>query len=122
MVNDNVTHAYRVELNEFGKHAAELTLQVVVVLLHLLQEVFSSQQSIEMRIRCCVDIGWEMGHHVVDSLRHQLFVNLVEQVLDEGRVLLQGVGKGIADGCQFLIVATLEQHKNLVLNLQVGEG
>ena len=69
-----------------------------------------------------VDIGWEMGCHVVDSLRQQLFVDLVEEVLDLGRVLFEGVGKGVAGGNQLLLISTVEQHKHPILDLQVGKG
>ena len=122
LFSQDVAHAYRVQLYEFRKHLAELTLQVVTVLLHLLYEVFARQQGIKTSIDSRVDIGWQMGCQVVDAIRQQLFVNLVEQVLYQSRIALQGVGESIAGSYQFFVVPSFKKHKDLILDLQVGKS
>lgn len=97
LFGQNVAHAHGVELDEFGKHLAELALQVVTVLLHLPGEVFTRQQGIETCVHRCIDIGRQVGCHVVNALGQQILVYLIEQVLYQRRVALQGIGKGIAD-------------------------
>ena len=75
-----------------------------------------------MHIRRRVDIGRHVGYHVVDNVRQQLFVNPVKQVVNQGRILLQGVSESVAGGYQLFAVTSVEEHKHLILDLQVGKS
>ena len=83
LLGQHGAHAYGVELDQVREHLAKLALQVLAVLLHLHLHVLSSEQGIKGCIGSGLDIGWEMLRQVVDTLGHQVFIQLVENVLDE---------------------------------------
>ena len=128
----HVAHADRILFYQFREHLAERSRQVVAVLLHLSHHMLTGQQGIESSIGRGVDIGRQVRRQVVDGFRQQVFVELAEDVLDQRRVLLQRIDKGIAhpNKCRELhalrILTTvrflLEQQKHLILDFQVGEG
>ena len=74
------THAHRVHLDEFREHAAKLARQVVTVLLHLTHEMLAGEQGVKPRIGRGVNIGGNVFRHIVNGIRHQVFVQAVEHI------------------------------------------
>ena len=79
----HLAHANRVELNEFREHLSELTCQVLMVLLHLLDHVFLGQQTVEPCIHRGVDIGREVVFQIGHTITHQVIGQSVEDIPDD---------------------------------------
>ena len=84
----HITHSHRIHLNQFGIQFTKLTSEVLSVLLHLTDEVFAGQQSVEACIGRGVDIGRKMFCHVVDGIGQQIFVQIIKSI---GNSLTHGV-------------------------------
>ena len=68
LVCQHTAHPHRVHLNQFRKQFAELTRQVVSVLLHLTDEMLACQQGVEPCVGRSVDIGRKVLRQVVDGI------------------------------------------------------
>ena len=82
LVSHHAAHAHRVHLDQLWEHRTELTRQVFPVLLHLAYKVLTRQQRVEPCIDGRVDIGRQVFRQVVNTLRHQVFVQSVEHIAD----------------------------------------
>ena len=85
----NGAHAYRVHLNQFREHFTYLACQVLTILVHLLHHVFLTHQCVETLVSLRINVGRQMLHHVVNAFGHQVFAQLIEDILHQRRVLLQ---------------------------------
>ena len=79
----HVAHTYRIDLNHLWEHLAYLACQVVAVLLHLLGHVICGKQRVEPLVCLRVDIRRQVFHHIVYSIRHEVFAQLIEHVFYE---------------------------------------
>ena len=121
----HITHAHRIHLYQFRKKFSYLTLQIIIVLAHLSGEVLTCQQGVKTGIDSSVNIGWEMGSEVVDTIQHQVLRQLVEDILYgmTSRVTQQeSIHKLVTDFRQLLNSFTLKKKKGLILDFQVGKS
>ena len=124
----HVAHADGVHLDELREHLAELTRQVLTVLLHLCGHAFTRQQRVEACVGRRVDIGGEVLLHIVHTVGHQIIRQTIEDVADDlcdGVAAQERVHEFIARLSQHLYLRPLqplEQQERLVLDLQVGKG
>ena len=80
LLSQHAAHAHRVHRYQIGEHLAELTAQVLTVLLHLPDKVLTGKQRVETRVGRCVNVGWQVLRHIVHSIRQQFFIQMVENV------------------------------------------
>ena len=94
----HAAHAHRVCLYQLWEHHAELARQVFAVLLPLPLKMTAGQQRVEVCVGRSVDIGWQVGDDVVDSIGQQVFVKTIEDVADDRVFVLcqQRIDKRIA--------------------------
>ena len=121
----HIAHAHRVNLYQLGQHLAHLTLHVSIVLLHLTGEMLYGQQGIETGIGRCIDIGRQMGHHIVGTIQHQVFWQLVEHILNgvaHGVTLQECIHKLVTYFREVFDTLSLKEQESLVLDFQIGKS
>ena len=88
LLSQHIAHTHRVHLDKLWEHLAELARHVGVVLLHLPHEMLACEQCVKARVCRRIDIGGQVRAEVVNAVGHQVVVHAVEDVADDGVLVL----------------------------------
>ena len=117
-------HTHGIHLDQFREHLTELSRQILMVLLHLTDEMLTRQEAIEPHVGRSIDIGREMTTQIVYPVHHQILRQAIKHII-YGILLQERLHKRITNLYQTLRIrfcATLKQEEHLILDLQIGKG